>query len=578
MEKTAKLQSKAPQKPIRIAQVIGKWKGGGVEAVVMNYYRHIDRSKIQFDFIINEDSANIPTKEIKELGGKIIFVPPYQKLPKYIKTLRQIFKDNKYRIVHSHINTLSVFPLYAAKKAGVKVRIAHSHSTSNPHEPIRNLIKGILKPLSKRYATDYFACSEYAGRWLFGNKAFNEGKVTIIHNAIDLDKFKFSAKARKEVRKELNIPDSAFVIGHIGRFVKQKNHTFLIDVFNEVHKEKPNSVLILVGEGPLMPKIKEKVEKLSLTDSVKFLGQRNDIYRLYSAMDVFCLPSLYEGLPVVGVEAQASGLPCILSKNVSNDVKISKEVTFISLDSDINIWKNKNEKSTINRLHSIQLATDYDIKLQFVKIENFYLNQFYGSNLELFGLPGSGKSTLSKMIKQKNKTIVNMNEKYLYGYRIQRNFKKYFYMFLFNLKYRQESKKVKSVLDNFIFNTKRVKEKMKIYLYSTLFIIKDKKEDNFLLEEGLAQVLWAFCYNSKNGIENIENFVIGLKEYFNKNIQYCDVDIDTIMNRLKCRNNFGGSELEHDIKKDGSKIIFAKKIEEKIVQYLKFNTDIEVIK
>lgn len=313
--------------PIRVAQIIGKWKGGGVESVVMNYYRHIDRNKIQFDFLIDEDSANIPTEEIEKLGGKIILIPPYQKLPKYTKALKKIFKENNYHIVHSHINTLSVFPLYAAKKAGVKVRIAHSHSTSNPKEALRNMIKYILKPLSKRYATDYFACSEFAGRWLFGNKAFDKGKVTIIHNAIDIDKFKFDEKACKSIRQELGIADDTLVIGHVGRFMKQKNHTFLIEVFNEVHKENPNSKLILVGEGPLLENIKEKVKKLGLNDDVLFLGQRKDVNKLYSAMDVFCLPSLYEGLPVVGVEAQLNGLNCIFSQNITQEAIISKDST-----------------------------------------------------------------------------------------------------------------------------------------------------------------------------------------------------------------------------------------------------------
>ena len=190
--------------PIVVAQIMGKWVGGGVEAVIMNYYRHIDRSKIQFDFICDEDSTNIPYEEIEKLGGHVILCPPYQKLFKYMKFLEKLFREKKYRIVHSNINTLSVFPLRAAKKAGVKVRIAHSHSTSNPKEWKKNLLKNTLRPFSKKYATDYFACGELAGRYLFGNKTFDSGKVKIVHNAIDVEKFKFDPEAQETAHRNWN--------------------------------------------------------------------------------------------------------------------------------------------------------------------------------------------------------------------------------------------------------------------------------------------------------------------------------------------------------------------------------------
>lgn len=292
---------KKKEEPIRIAQIVGKWLGGGVEAVVMNYYRHLDHNKIQFDFICDDDSTNIPYDEIEKLGGKVILIPPYQKVFKYQKELRRVLRDGKYKIVHSHINTLSVFPLYAAKKVGVPVRIAHSHSTTNKKEWKKNLLKQVLRPFSKKYATNYMCCSELAGRWLFGDKAYDEGKVYLLNNAIDLDKFKYDKKIRDKKRKELGIKEDTIVIGHIGRFVAQKNHTFLIDIFNQFHKKEKNSILLLAGQGPLQEEIKNKVRELGLDDSVRFLGQRNDANELYQAFDVFLLPSLYEGLPVVGV-------------------------------------------------------------------------------------------------------------------------------------------------------------------------------------------------------------------------------------------------------------------------------------
>ena len=366
------MSKEVQKKPIIVAQIMGKWVGGGVESVIMNYYRHLDHSKVQFDFICDEDSTRIPYDEIKKLGGRVFLVPKYQNLPKYLKVLEKLFKENQYRIVHSNINTLSVFPLYAAKKAGVPIRISHSHSTSNPKEWKRNLIKNILRPFSKRYATDYFACSELAGRYLFGNKTFDQGEVKIIHNAIDIEKFKFDEVARKKLRKELGIKDSTVVIGHVGRFVQQKNHTFLVDVFNEYHRKKPDSKLLLVGSGPLENEIKKKVERLDLEDSVLFLGQRDDINKLYSVMDVFCLPSLYEGLPVVGVEAQAAGLPCVFSDKIT-DIIINNNSYLTTIDRP-GILLNHLFKINIKRFNSLEkLSNKYNIKNSVKALENEYI-------------------------------------------------------------------------------------------------------------------------------------------------------------------------------------------------------------
>lgn len=368
------------EEPIRVAQIIGKWLGGGVEAVVMNYYRHIDRTKIQFDFICDEDSTNIPYEEIEQLGGKVILIPPYQKVFKYHMELKKVLKEGNYKIVHSHINTLSVFSLFAAKCAGVPVRIAHSHSTTNKKEWKKNIMKLALRPFTKLVATDYMACTEHAGRWMFGNKEYDNGNVYLLNNAIDLEKFKFDEKLRKKIRKELMIDNDTIVIGHIGRFVAQKNHTFLIDVFNEYHRENKNSVLMLIGQGPLMEDTKNKVRKLNLDDSVKFLGQRSDANELYQAMDLFLFPSLYEGLGMVVVEAQASGLPCIVSTEVPEIAKVSKKITFINLDDNVEKWaetifkylKNINRKS-INFIDEIR---KYDIKKEVSKLEEKYLNLY----------------------------------------------------------------------------------------------------------------------------------------------------------------------------------------------------------
>lgn len=231
--------------PIRVAQIVGKMNGGGVEAVVMNYYRHIDRSKVQFDFLVDSDSTLVPREEIESLGGRVFEIPPYQHVIEYQRELHRLFKQEGWKIVHSHINALSVFPLRAAKKAGVPVRIAHSHSTSGKGEYAKNALKAVLKTQSNRYPTHCFACSRFAGEWLFGKDANFE----VVYNAIDLNSFRFNAEAREQARADLGLVGGQFVIGHVGRFMAQKNHPFLIDVFAEAAKRRDDAVLLLVGSG-----------------------------------------------------------------------------------------------------------------------------------------------------------------------------------------------------------------------------------------------------------------------------------------------------------------------------------------
>ena len=368
------------KEPIKIFQLVGSYKGGGVEAVVMNFYRNIDRNKIQFTFVCDEESTDIPYEEIEKLGGKIIIVPPYSKPFKYHSALKKALKEDDYKIIHSHISTMSVFSLFAAKCAGVPVRIAHSHSTTNKKEKKKNLMKQVLRPFSKVFATDYMCCSELAGRWLFGNKEYDKGNVYLLNNAIDLDKFKYNESLRKKKRKELDIKDDTLVIGHIGRFVAQKNHDFLIDIFNEIHKKNNNSILLLAGQGPLMEDIKNKVKDLNLEDSVKFLGQRNDANELYQAFDVFLLPSLYEGLPVVGVEAQAAGLLCYLSDDMTKETKVLDITKFMSLNNTPEEWADNilDDVKKYKRIDTSKemTAKNFNIKEEAKKLEEYYLNLY----------------------------------------------------------------------------------------------------------------------------------------------------------------------------------------------------------
>ena len=325
---------------IRVAQILGKMNGGGVEQVVMNYYRAIDREKVQFDFYLFKGSKLVPTEEIKALGGRIFVLPTFRHPARYVKVLRRLLQENRYDILHCHLSTLSYLPLLAAKQAGVRVRILHNHSTSGgAREWHRNLAKMLLKPLAKANATDYFACSELSSRWLYGSRAIaplseEEGaakRVRIMPNAIDTEKYAFSEKKRREMRRELKIPESAQVFGHIGRFCPQKNQSFLIDIFKEIRKQCKNACLVMAGTGEDMELIQARAIAAGISDRVVFAGQRSDADKLYSAFDCFLLPSNYEGLPVVGVEAQCAGLPCLFSDKVTTEVKMTGTAQFLRL-------------------------------------------------------------------------------------------------------------------------------------------------------------------------------------------------------------------------------------------------------
>lgn len=359
--------------PIRVAQVMGKMVGGGVEQVVMNYYRHIDRSKVQFDFLVDEDSTLVPREEIESLGGRVFKIPPYQRVFAYQKTLVKLFREQRWPIVHSHVNALSVFPLRAAKRAGVPVRIAHSHSTAGKGEPARNVVKYLLKHFSTVYPTDLAACSDHAGRWLFGEKS----SFTIIPNAIELTQFRFDRAARERIRTKLDIPDDAFVIGHVGRFMPQKNHLFLLSVFEKVSRVDSGSILALVGSGPLQGQIRDQVEEMGLHGRVIFLGQLDEVGQVYQAFDLFALPSLYEGLGMVAIEAQASGLPCFVSPNVPNDVDVSSRCLHLPLDEDC--WCAEIIKfarsSSVRTIASDPKLKSYDIDLAAPKLLRYYLDR-----------------------------------------------------------------------------------------------------------------------------------------------------------------------------------------------------------
>lgn len=326
-------QVESPARVIRVAQVIGATGCGGIESVIMNYYRHIDRTKVQFDLFVNETSKIVTEEEVAALGGRIILTPKITRHPfRYIKFMTEQFTRGQYDIVHVNINALSVFPLLAAKRAGIPVRVLHNHSTWGRHEPLRNLVKFFLRPFARRYATDYAACSQRAAVWVYGKRKVKAGKVTVFNNAVDPSRFAFRPETRARIREE-NGWEEDFIVGHIGRFMKQKNHEFLVKIFAEVVKREPRARLVLVGDGELREKVLRQVEKLGLAGRVSFVGTVANPEDYYMAFDAFVLPSRYEGLPVVGVEAQATGLPCFFSEKVTREVLLTPGAKMLPLDS-----------------------------------------------------------------------------------------------------------------------------------------------------------------------------------------------------------------------------------------------------
>lgn len=322
---------------VRVLQIVTGMKRAGLETMLMNYYRRIDRSRIQFDFLEHTLTETAYDDEIRQLGGRIFRLPPVNPVSARYRMEEKNFYRNhaEYKIVHSHLNTMSGLALSFAKEARVPVRIAHSHNTSADRN-YKYPIKMYYKMQIPKVATDFAACGKAAGDWLF-----NGNKFAILRNPVDAEKFVFSDDAREKTRADLKLADNAYVIGHVGRFYEQKNHEGLIDIFREVYQRELNSKLLLAGDGPLRKKIEAKVKDLGLEDAVIFLGVTDQIPDLMSAMDVFLLPSLYEGFPVTMVEAQASGLPCFISDTVSSECMLSPDTHAISLKKSPAEWAEK---------------------------------------------------------------------------------------------------------------------------------------------------------------------------------------------------------------------------------------------
>ena len=325
---------------IRIGIVAGVLHSGGKRNLIMEFYRHIDRSKVQFDFICDSNSNGIPYDEITSLGGRVYLVPPYKNLFPHLRATYKVFKENRYPIVHAFDNTLNFFPMLVARLAGVNVRISESISKGDKNEK-KTKLKLVLRRFSHCFVTDYMANSIDCGKWQFGTKTYEAGKVTIFKSVIDTEVNKYNPELRYRTRKEYEIDDS-IVLGHIGRLTEQKNTLFLIDIFNEVLKLERRAKLLIIGDGNLKDKMLEKIDLYGIAENIIYLGRREDIPQFYNAMDAFILPSLYEGVPVVGIEAENCGLPIFFSTEVARESSPCKELGFfIELDKGPEYWANQ---------------------------------------------------------------------------------------------------------------------------------------------------------------------------------------------------------------------------------------------
>lgn len=362
--------------PVKVLHVFGRLDLGGAESRTMDIYRQIDRNKVQFDFVIHTEDKCFFTDEVKSLGGRIYCFPRFngKNYFQYKKKWNEFFKQHpEYRIVHGHQTNTGFVYLKEANVNNVPVRIAHARNSNK-----ENVIKKYICRLAKLYATHLFAVSKLAGISEFGRNAVDKGLVKIIPNAIEAHKYSFDKEMRDIKRKELGVQNK-FVVSHIGRFHPQKNHSFLLEIFKVILKEKKNAVLVLIGEGPLRNEIEQQISDFGIDSSVILTGVRSDVPELLQAMDIFLFPSHFEGLPGVVLEAQAAGLPCVISDRITNEVKVSDLVEYVALDKSALDWAEKLinisqgfERSTA---HNAIVEAGYDTESVAKWYQDFYTMQ-----------------------------------------------------------------------------------------------------------------------------------------------------------------------------------------------------------
>ena len=369
------------EKPIRVLHVLGTTNLGGAESRIMDLYRHMDREKIQFDFLIHTTKEGFFDQEIKQLGGKIYRLPSFRMYNyfAYEKACREFFAEHReFQVVQGHMTSTASIYLPIAKKEGIPMTIAHARS-AGVDKGIKGWITKLLRKNLYRKCDYMFACSDLAARAVFGDGQYEAGKVVFVPNAVDTKDFAPDEHMRAEIRKEYGLEDS-FVIGHVGRFHYAKNHEFILDIFTEVLKQNKQVKLFLLGDGPHRQEIEEKATELRIKEKVIFAGNQNPVAPYYQAMDVFLFPSRFEGMPGTVVEAQAAGLPCLIADTITTQVKVTELVAFLSLAQDAKLWAEQlsrimtERKAQKNSETEIDFSkTNYDVNYQVKQYEQFYL-------------------------------------------------------------------------------------------------------------------------------------------------------------------------------------------------------------
>ncbi len=359
---------------IRIAYYLHSLNIGGAETFITNVMECIDREAFKIDFILQSDQNDnkVLLELLNECSSEIHYVTPfYKNYCKSINDIRKVLKNGRYNIIHVHQNALiNVAPIVAAKLENVKIAV-HSHNTKNNAGGfVGTTLHRINTMWLSRQDIVRFACGVEAGEWMFGKKKFE-----VLNNAINLGKFTYSEKQRDEIRQEFNIK-GVFIIGHIGRFVPAKNHTFLVDIFDSIQKKEPNAYLLLVGDGDTFKETKQKCEQLGLMDKVKFVGLVTNPVPYYSALDCMVFPSIFEGLPFTLIEAQASGLKVITSTNVTRDANVTGDIDYISLSESPEYWADKVLEARQDRdrvaVGKLMVGSKYDSNAETKRIECAY--------------------------------------------------------------------------------------------------------------------------------------------------------------------------------------------------------------
>lgn len=363
-------------RPLRVAYIEGKMNSGGKKTLTMQYFQNFTPNEVEVWFVCDRDSNAVPEEEIEVSGGHVAWVAPYQHIFQNMRDMRHLFDEVSFDVVHAWDSTMNLFPLCVAKKACVPVRISESLSMAHQGEP-KTILKLILRRFSHLYATHYLACGEDCGRWQFGDSLFDEGKVDVFKTAITSERYAYDPQLRVRVRSKLGVPEGAPLVGFIGRFAYQKNPMFLLEVFREIVRLRPEARLLLVGDGEYREQMLTYIDAQGIQGNVIYLGRREDIVGFYQAMDCFLLPSMYEGLPVVGLEAQCAGLDVFFSDEITREAAFCELGHFYPLSDGAEAWARSMlavMNASVPRCSRAEecVAAGYDARSEAKRLSSYY--------------------------------------------------------------------------------------------------------------------------------------------------------------------------------------------------------------